>query len=56
MPVEDPNLTGRQFYDDFLSNNGLGLLVQIFQVDYFPVDTEYEVRQACYSLALQLVS
>ena len=56
MPVDFPTDRPTQFCEDFMSGNGLSLILQIFQVDYFPVEVENEVRQACYSLALQLIS
>lgn len=45
-----------QFCEDFLANNGLAHVMQVFQVDYFSADVESEIRQACYSLSLQLIA
>ena len=56
MPVDMVSARPNQFCEDFLACNGLGLILQIFHVDYFPADVEHDVRQACYSLSLQLIS
>lgn len=56
MPVDLPSSRPTQFCEEFMSNNGLGLILQIFHVDYFPPEVEHDVRQACYSLALQLLA
>lgn len=56
MPVDLPSGRPTQFCEEFISGNGLSLMLQIFHVEYFPADVEHEVRQACYSLALQIIS
>lgn len=55
MPVDMPANQQSQFCEEFLTSGGLSQIMQIFQVDHFPTDVEYEIRQACYSLALQLI-
>lgn len=55
MPVDMPANQQGQFCEEFLASGGLSQIMQIFQADHFPADVEYEIRQACYSLALQLI-
>ncbi|XP_067939467.1 ubiquitin carboxyl-terminal hydrolase 24-like [Watersipora subatra] len=56
MPVDMPSGRSTQFCEDFIACNGLHLILQIFQADYFLPDVEHDVRQACYSLSLQLIT
>lgn len=46
--------TGK-FCEDFLNAGGLGLVVNILQRDAMPPDVDYETRQGCYAISLQLL-
>ena len=44
----------RQFCEEFLTNGGLSLVVNVLQPEALPNDINYEIRQGCYSICLQL--
>ena len=44
----------RGFCDEFLNNGGLSLVVNVLQPEALPNDINYEIRQGCYSICLQL--
>jgi ubiquitin carboxyl-terminal hydrolase 9/24 len=57
MPTLDeggPKTETRQFCDEFLNNGGLSLVVNVLQPEALPTDINYEIRQGCYSICLQL--
>lgn len=43
------------FCESFLSIGGVQCLVYILQADSLPADADYEVRQGCYIITLQLL-
>ncbi|XP_014661859.1 PREDICTED: ubiquitin carboxyl-terminal hydrolase 24-like [Priapulus caudatus] len=48
--------SAQQFCEDFLNAGGLGLVVNVLQRDAMSSDVDYETRQECCSIALQLAS
>ncbi|XP_059140581.1 ubiquitin carboxyl-terminal hydrolase 24-like isoform X2 [Physella acuta] len=57
MPTaEDPPVqaTAQSFCTEFLLNGGLSLVVSVLQPESLPADINYEIRQGCYSICLQL--
>ncbi|GFO40770.1 ubiquitin carboxyl-terminal hydrolase 24 [Plakobranchus ocellatus] len=42
------------FCAEFLHNGGLSLVVSVLQPESLPIDINYEIRQGCYSICLQL--
>lgn len=40
--------------EEFLNNGGLSLVVNVLQPESLPADINYEIRQGCYSICLQL--
>lgn len=44
----------RSFSEEFLNNGGLSLVVNVLQPEALPTDINYEIRQGCYSICLQL--
>ena len=47
--------SARKFCDDFLDAGGLSLIVSILQKDAISPDVDYETRQGCYAVSLQLL-
>lgn len=47
--------SARKFCDDFLDAGGLSLIVSILQKDAITPDVDYETRQGCYAVSLQLL-
>lgn len=47
--------SARKFCDEFLDANGLALIVNILQKDVIQPDVDYETRQGCYAVSLQLL-
>ena len=45
----------RTFCDEFLDAGGLQLVVNVLRPDAIAPDVDYETRQGCYSIALQLL-
>ena len=43
------------FCEEFLNCNGLSLIIKVLQRDSIPHDIDYETRQGCYSIALQIL-
>jgi len=43
------------FCDDFVSADGVSLVVNVLQRDSIPPDVNYSTRQGCYTIALQLL-
>ncbi|XP_070196439.1 ubiquitin carboxyl-terminal hydrolase 24-like isoform X2 [Littorina saxatilis] len=57
MPTQDDAVSGgetRTFCEEFLNNGGLSLVVNVLQPESLPSDINYEIRQGCYSICLQL--
>ena len=57
MPTQEDAATRaetRGFCDEFLTNGGLSLVVNVLQPEALPNDINYEIRQGCYSICLQL--
>ncbi|CAL1529935.1 unnamed protein product [Lymnaea stagnalis] len=57
MPTsEDPAMqaSAQNFCMEFLLNEGLSLVVSVLQPESLPADINYEIRQGCYSICLQL--
>ncbi|XP_046339329.2 ubiquitin carboxyl-terminal hydrolase 24-like isoform X2 [Haliotis rufescens] len=57
MPTGDDigtRLSSQTFCDDFLAAGGLSLVVNVLQPESLPSDINYEIRQGCYSVCLQL--
>ena len=58
MPtLRDPGTlqSAKSFCDDFLNASGLSLVVNVLQRDAIPGDVDYETRQGCYAICLQLL-
>ena len=57
MPLSK-DLTTQQaaasFREDFTNAGGLNLVINILQRDNMASDVDYETRQGCYSICLQL--
>ena len=47
--------SARRFCEDFLNAGGLHLVVNVLQREAIPLDVDYEIRQGCYAIALQLL-
>jgi len=47
--------SARKFCEDFLEANGLNITLNILQKDTMQPDVDYETRQGCYVLSLQLL-
>ena len=47
--------TAAAFCEDFLAADGLALVVHTLQREAIPADVDYESRQGCYAIALQLL-
>ena len=43
------------FCDDFVSADGVSLVVNVLQRDSIPPDVNYNTRQGCYTISLQLL-
>ena len=43
------------FCAEFLAAGGLQMVVGVLRSDSMPQDVDYETRQGCYSIALQLL-
>ncbi|XP_035828590.1 LOW QUALITY PROTEIN: ubiquitin carboxyl-terminal hydrolase 24 [Aplysia californica] len=57
MPTsEEPSLraAAQSFCTEFLLNGGLSLVVSVLQPESLPPEINYEIRQGCYSICLQL--
>ena len=57
MPVSQDAATiqsAKSFCDDFMSSGGLSLVVNVLQKDAVAADVDYETRQGCYAISLQL--
>ena len=46
--------TSQQFCQDFLECGGLRHILNVFEKDSLPVDTDYDIRQSIYLITLQL--
>ena len=58
MPTQRDATTmqsAKKFCEDFLDAGGLGLIVSILQKDCVGPDVDYETRQGCYAISLQLL-
>lgn len=58
MPtMRDPGTlqSAKSFCDDFLNAGGLSLVVNVLQREAIPADVDYETRQGCYAICLQLL-
>ena len=58
MPTQrDPTTmqSAKKFCEDFLDAGGLSLIVNILQKDCIGPDVDYETRQGCYAISLQLL-
>jgi len=56
MPVlghDSPNIT-HSFRENWLNAGGLGLIMNILLPDTLPNNADYELRQSCYYIILQL--
>ena len=56
MPVlgkDSPNIT-HSFRENWLNAGGLGLIMNILLPDTLPTNADYELRQSCYYIILQL--
>jgi len=47
--------SARKFCEDFLEANGFSLTLNILQKDTIQPEVDYETRQGCYVLSLQLL-
>ena len=47
--------SAKSFCEDFLTADGLSLVVHVLQKDAIPSDVDYESRQGCYAIVLQLL-
>jgi len=47
--------SARKFCEDFLEANGFNLTLNILQKDTIQPEVDYETRQGCYVLSLQLL-
>lgn len=47
--------SAKSFCEDFLNADGLSLVVHVLQKDAIPADVDYESRQGCYAIVLQLL-
>ena len=54
MPIQGCHSNPLSFTQQFQKANGLKAVLQIFNKDYLPPDTEQEMRQSIYVLALQV--
>lgn len=58
MPTQKDVTTlqsARKFCDDFLDSGGLNLLISILQKETISPEVDYETRQGCYAVSLQLL-
>ncbi|XP_064607447.1 ubiquitin carboxyl-terminal hydrolase 24-like isoform X2 [Liolophura sinensis] len=46
--------SAQSFCEDFLNAGGLSLVVSVLQKDSIPMEVDYQTRQGCYSICLQL--
>ena len=54
MPVNQVETAAQQFSHDFLRNGGLKVILSLFDKNALPYDTDYEFRQAIYTIAMQV--
>ncbi|KAH9492249.1 Ubiquitin carboxyl-terminal hydrolase 24 [Bulinus truncatus] len=57
MPTSEDSIiqaSAQNFCMEFLHNGGLSLVVSVLQPESLPADINYEIRQGCYSICLQL--
>lgn len=57
MPTQEDQATqasAQNFCMEFLMNGGLSLVVSVLQPESLPPEINYEIRQGCYSICLQL--
>ncbi|KAL5016318.1 hypothetical protein ScPMuIL_005907 [Solemya velum] len=47
-------LSAQCFCEDFLNSGGLSMVVNVLQPESLPTETNYQIRQGCYSICLQL--
>ncbi len=47
--------SAKMFCEDFLNAGGLNMVVNVMHKDAIPSDVDYETRQGCYAMALQLL-
>jgi len=47
--------SARKFCEDFLEANGFNLTLNILQKDTIQPEVDYETRQGCYVISLQLL-
>ena len=58
MPtIRDPGSlqSAKSFCEDFLNAGGLSLVVNVLQKEAIPPDVDYQTRQGCYAISLQLL-
>ena len=47
-------VSSQAFFEDFLNCGGLSVVVNVLQPESLQQDTNYQTRQGCYSVCLQL--
>ncbi|XP_064624443.1 ubiquitin carboxyl-terminal hydrolase 24-like isoform X2 [Lineus longissimus] len=57
LPIAQDTVTqecASSFCEDFLNIGGLNLVINILQKDAIPMEVDYQTRQGCYAICLQL--